>query len=148
MDKCIIWGVGKDYENIVNQIKYEELKGNLEVVALVSREEEIFTSNYDGYLMITKNGIKDQEFDTIIISSSKFYEEIISEIKALKIGEKQIISGRVFNFPLFDYSRYIKLIKDPVTILSDDCWEIYISCIVFAIYFAFNQYILEKRRIL
>ena len=36
MDKCIIWGAGQEYENIVNQILFEIEKGNLEVIAIVS----------------------------------------------------------------------------------------------------------------
>lgn len=122
MDKCIIWGIGNDYENIINQIKFEELKGNLEVVALVSKESEIFASKRDEYSIITKYDLIDKEFDVIIISSSKFYKEIISEINALGMEEKQIINGKIFNLPLFDYNRYIRLIREPVTILSDDCW--------------------------
>lgn len=126
MDKCIIWGIGNDYEDIINQIKFEELKGSLKVIALVAKKEEIFSSTRDDYPVIVKNDLIDKEFDTIIINSSKYYKEIALEIKILKIKEKQIINGKVFSLPLFDYNRYMKLVKETVTILSDDCWGGYI----------------------
>lgn len=122
IDRCIVWGVGSDYESIINQIKFEEVKGNLKVIALVAKKDEIFGLNRDGYPVISKYRLVDKEFDTIIISSSKYYKEIISEIHELGLLEKKMVNGRVFKRSLFDYKRYIKLVEEPVTILSDDCW--------------------------
>lgn len=122
MDKCIVWGMGNDYEQIINQIKFEELKGNIKIVALVAKENEIFASKRDGYSVISKFGLVNKEYNTVIISSSKYYSEILSEISKLGITNKKIVNGKIFGYPLFDYDRYRRLIEEPVTILSDDCW--------------------------
>ncbi len=118
------WGMGNDYEDIINQIKFEELKGNLNVIALVSRANEIFSSKRDGYPIISKEDLGSIDFNAIIINSHKYYQEILSEINSLGIGEKLIINGKIFALLLFDYNRYVQLIKNPVTILSDDCWGV------------------------
>lgn len=130
MDKCVIWGAGRDYEKIINQIKYEELKRNLQIVAIVAKRNEIFGTRRDGYLFITKEELPMVEFDVLIIASSAYYNEIFSEAQNYIFfgggGEKYIVNGAIFCMPLFDFGRYIRLIKHPVTILSDDCWGGYV----------------------
>lgn len=126
MDTCVIWGNGGDYERIINQVKYEELKGNIEIAAVVAKRSEIFGSRRDGYPLISKEELRMIEFDVLIIASSIHYKEILTEAMDLGIPESHIINGRSFLLPLFDYGRYIRLVRDPVTILSDDCWGGYI----------------------
>ena len=47
MYKCLIWGIGKGYNNNYNKIQLEILKKNIEIVAFVSRD--IVSSKLDGY---------------------------------------------------------------------------------------------------
>lgn len=127
MDICVIWGNGADdYEKIINQVKYEELKGNIKIAAVVARRSEIFGNRRDGYLLISKEELTALTFDILIIASSKYYKEIRKEAMELGIPENHMINGNAFRLPLFDYSRYIRLVKEPVTILSYDCWGGYI----------------------
>ena len=42
------------------------------------------------------------------------------------IDEDKIINGAVMTSPLFDFNRYIQLLKNRITILSDDCWGGYV----------------------
>lgn len=146
MDTCVIWGNGGGYEKIVNQVKYEELKGNIKIAAVVAKKDEIFGSRRDGYLLIAKEELPMIEFDILIISSSVYYKEILAEAMALGIPENHIIDGDVFRLPLFDYGRYIRLVREPVTILSDDCGGgVYISQIKAEIHLTANKYILAER---
>ena len=125
--KCIVWGIGNDYEKILNQLLFEIHKQNIEVEALVCREKDRYCSNKDGFPIYTKDEIMSVEFDCIIITSSKYFKEIREEIQTLfPNNNKWIINGKVFKLPLFDFGRYIHLIKNPVTILSDDCWGGYV----------------------
>lgn len=126
MDRCVIWGNGADYEKIINQIKFEELKGNLKIIAVVTRKDEIFGSKRDGYPLITKEELPGIDFDVLIIASSAYYTDILMEAGELGIPADHIMDGRACGSPLFDYTKYMKLIKDPVTILSDDCWGGYV----------------------
>ena len=122
MKKCVLWGIGKEYEKILNQILFETEKGNIKVMALVCREFDRYSMQRDGYDVITKNELMYIDYDYLIITSSLFYEDIKKEAKELGIEDNKIISGEVFLLPLFDFSLYVNLIENPVTILSDDCW--------------------------
>ncbi len=33
--RCVLWGAARGYEAIINQVKFEELKGNLERIAIL-----------------------------------------------------------------------------------------------------------------
>lgn len=47
---------------------------------------------------------------------------IQKEKSILGVSITQIIDGRVFLLPLFDFKQYVELKRNPVTILSDNCW--------------------------
>ena len=126
-EKCIIWGMGKNYETILNQINFEICKGNIEIVAIVCRSDDRYCTYRDGFPVIVKEGILNGvKFDYIIVSSSQFYKEIKMEAVSLGVSENRIINGEVFKIPLFDCGLYSRLIKNPVTIITDDCWGGYV----------------------
>lgn len=127
MRKCIIWGIGNDYEKLYNSIQLEVYKRNIEIVAAVSKGETIFGKYIDSIPLISKEEIVGMEFDYIIICSNLYFHEISGEIRALGIDRTRILNGNVFSYARFDFSRYISLIENPVTIISDDCWggEVY-----------------------
>ena len=35
MRRCVIWGAAREYEHIINQVKFEEWKGNVQCVAVL-----------------------------------------------------------------------------------------------------------------
>lgn len=119
MKKCIIWGMGQDYEAIASHIKFEILKNNLTVTAIVSKN--IITDNYDGYQVIQSDRLHDCEFDYIIVASKRYFYEIRQEILNKGIDENKIIQGWVFQLSNFDFIRYVKLLENPITILTEDC---------------------------
>jgi len=121
-ERCILWGIGRDYEKIINQVHFEMYKGNIVIEALVCRKEDRYCDFRDGVPIIEKEKINAVEFDYLIITSSCFYNEIRAEAIELGVEARKIINGVIFQIPLFDFSLYSELIKNPVTILSDDCW--------------------------
>lgn len=124
MRKVIVWGIGNEYEAIVNQIKFEILKGNMVVEALVSRD--IVTPYFDGFPVIHKEQLNQIKFDYCVISSAPLYEQIKEEGVNAGIPKDRLINGKVFKLPDFDFKKYINLVENPVTILSDDCWGGYV----------------------
>lgn len=122
MKKCVIWGIGKEYDGIINQISYEIYKGNMTVEALVCRKEDKYCSFKDGFKIVAKEEIATMKFDYLIIASSYYFDEIKREAFEYGILPEKIIDGKVFRLPLFDFELYSELISNPVTILSDDCW--------------------------
>jgi len=119
MDKIIVWGIGDYYNNYKNNLDFEVLKGNIEIVAMVSREH--FSNTLDGKPVIFKEDISKFAYDYIVVFANRF-DEIKNEALALGITREKIIDGSIFRLPCFDFSRYSSLIKNPVTIISDDCW--------------------------
>ena len=120
--KVIIWGMGLDYDLMLNAIDHEILKGNFNIQALVCRKDDRYCQRKDGFPVITKEDIHGLEFDYVIITSSKFFSEIKQEAISIGVHEDQIINGKLLMQPQFDFMRYVSLIENPVTILSDDCW--------------------------
>lgn len=127
MRKCIIWGIGNDYQRLYNSIQFEVYKQNIEIVAAVSKKEAMLYKYIDHIPLITKGEIHNFEFDYIIICSKLYFHEISDEVRALGIDRTKVLNGNVFSYALFDFNRYISLIENPVTIISDDCWggEVY-----------------------
>lgn len=126
MRRCVIWGAGEEYERILNQVKYEELKGNLECVAVLSKTASQFAREKDGYRLIGKEDLRDIAFDYLIVAAERSYGEIKREAVSLGISEQRIISSRVLKVPGFDFKSYASLRENPITILSDDCWGGYV----------------------
>lgn len=122
MHKVIIWGIGDDYEKIYNQLLFEQYKGNIEIVALVARKEDIYVNRKDGYVILVKEQLKEYQYDYVIITSSRFFNEIVKDAVSMGIERKKIINGKVFSISNFDFIRYSNLIENPITIISDDCW--------------------------
>lgn len=122
MKKVILWGMGLEYETLLNVINFEIYKGNMQVVAVICRKEDKYCSKRDGFYVADRYEIGQLDFDYIIITAPYFFDEIKHEAIELGIDSKRIINGEIFHQPLFDFKRYAALIENPVTILSDDCW--------------------------
>jgi len=120
--KVVIWGIGNDYEVILNQIKFEMLKNNLTCEALICRDKDAYAEKKDGFRIVKASDFCNLQFDYLIIASARYYKEIKEEAVRQGIESDRIIDGSVFRLPLFDFRRYVSLIENPVTILSDDCW--------------------------
>lgn len=126
MRRCIIWETGDTYEDILNLIKYEELKGTIQCVAVLSKTISQFIKKLDGYQVIGIDDLKVIAFDYLIIAANRSFAEIREEALALGVPYEKIISSRVIKIPNFDFKRYFSLRENPVTILSDDCWGGYV----------------------
>lgn len=130
--KCVIWGTGSDYDKFYNVIHMEECKGNINIVAAVTKRENIFAKYIDNIPLIESTELCNLKYDYIIVCSSLYYNEICREIQGLGISRNKVVNAIVFGYARFDFARYSQLIENPVTIISDDCWgDIYIICILY-----------------
>lgn len=120
--KVIIWGLGNEYQRFYNLIKYEELKGNIDVTAIVDKNTWRWCTTVDGYRVISIKEIVNYKFDYIIVTSSRYYNDIVNEAILLGINRDLLVPIRVFQIPYFNFSEYVQLKKNPVSIISDDCW--------------------------
>ena len=122
MNNCIIWGIGEDYDRIINQIIFEVHKGNIMVEALVCRKQDKYCDIKDGFPVVIKDELKKEEIDYVIIASVAYFNQIKEEAMQIGFLSNQIINGELFLMPLFDFPRYAQLLSNPVTILTNDCW--------------------------
>lgn len=118
--KIIIWGTGDEYHKLYNIVKYEELKKNIEIVAIVDKNK--WQRKLDGYPVIFPKEVLEYEYDFIVVSSSKYYLEIIDEAVSVGVKRECLIHGRILHIPCFDFADYVALRRNPVSIISDDCW--------------------------
>lgn len=122
MRRCIIWGLGREYEEIFSSIHFEIAKGNMMLLALVAKPEDTVGTIRDGYHIINKGELPDIEFDYLIVASTLWYNEIRKEAIGEGVPPLKILNGNIFKLPLFDFKRYTNLLENPITILSNDCW--------------------------
>lgn len=122
LKKVIIWGIGYNLEQLLNNIMYEEFIGNIKVVGLVSRDRMYYKKLFK-YPIISTNDIMNKiiEYDYIIICSNSFkkiYNDLVENFGVL--GEK-IIFGYVFKITNFNFQQYICIKDSDVSIVSDTC---------------------------
>ena len=89
--KCVIWGIGNEYEKMVNQINFEISKGNIEIMALVSKAQDIVGKIFDGFMVIQKEDLIGMQFDYLIIASSLYFTTISNEAAEIGIAEERIM---------------------------------------------------------
>lgn len=124
--KVLLWGMGDEYDSMLNLLRYEIDKGNIELVAIVVRKEDRYCGRKDGFYVIDKKEMGDVEFDYLVIISRLYFQDIKKEAIQTGISPTVIINGSFFHLPYFDFIKYVSLIENPVTILSDDCWGGYV----------------------
>ena len=120
--RCVIWGMGEDYDEIVNALHFEIFKGNIEIIAGIMRKEDIVSPFVDGIKVCTADDLENLDFDWLIVASNHYWREIYKTAVTHKVPEDKIIRGKVFNLPNFDFALYENLLRNHVTILADDCW--------------------------
>ena len=121
MFNCILYSFDDVYNQNVNSIRNEVAKGNIRIVGISGSSKIKSISYVDGYSFIDRNQIKSMLFDFLIIFNGQF-DVLKKSFLQEGIDEKKIIDGRVFSTPCFDFRRYASLVKDPLTVFSDDCW--------------------------
>lgn len=120
MYQCILWGDGRDYDQYINAVRYQELSGNIQVIGITSKAT--IYRRIDGYAFIHKSQLGDYDFDLLIIMSVSHLEEIQLEAAEMGISEERILSCEVFSLPNLDLEKYLEIKKRNLTIFSNICW--------------------------
>lgn len=118
--KCILWGLGQDYNRYINLIRYYVLQNNIEVIGVTSNATSY--KKVDGYPFLKKSELKDKEFDFVIVMSTSNIFKIRYEAIEIGINEKQIIDCKIFSIPNLNLDLYINILKSDLTIFSNNCW--------------------------
>lgn len=112
--KIVVWGINKEYESIYNQLKFETLKGNIEVIALCCRACDKFCNYLDNFKLVSKEELSNLDFDYIVIASKASFESIkkdaisvVENIEKTKNIEVGLLPYEIFLLPGFDFSNYL-----------------------------------------
>lgn len=118
--ECIIYGIGQAYEKFINLIKFEEHKGNINVVGFTSND--YLYEKLDGKPYIPLESVHKCKYDYMILISVNPYEDKMKLQKEYKIPKEKIILAEAFLMPMFDFDKYVSVIEQNISIISQNCW--------------------------
>ncbi|MFC5528947.1 DUF1919 domain-containing protein [Cohnella yongneupensis] len=118
--KCIVWGVGLDYDLYLNAVKHQERLGNIEIVGVTSNQS--IYSRVDGYRFIPKEELKSIDFDLLIIASLGSFNAIRQDAIGRGIDARKLVSIKLFALPELDLDKYLAIKNGNLTIFSNNCW--------------------------
>ncbi len=121
MKKVLIYGIDDVWRNRFNALKLQEYMGNLKVIGYSGGGSK-YLAEIDGIKVYDQSEILKVEFDYLIVFNGANFLNIQKNFNNAGIKKEKIIDGKVFDIPLFDFALYTKMIENPITILSDDCW--------------------------
>lgn len=120
MYKCIVYGVGKDYNQYINSLRFYEQLQTIKILG-VSSKQQIY-EKVDGYDFISKEQLLCLDYDLIVITSARFFMEIRKDLIELGIDEEKLMPAHVFTHPELDLDKYLQLKKSKPSIFAIHCW--------------------------
>ncbi len=118
----LVWGTGKDFWNLYNVLKLNEIAGNIEIVGYVSKERDL--QYIDNKEVILPNEITNNEIDyeyIIVATNAHYYEICDYGSKKIGIERKRFINGKVFFIPYFEWNRYLSIYNNNISIVTETC---------------------------
>lgn len=121
MRNVLIYGMGRIYEQYILAIKWQERRGAFKVVGVTSNDQ--YVDFIDGYPFIKKKDIDKYDIDVCIVCTIPSIEEAKKELSLIFGDQKPyVILPTALLRPDFDMDKYIRLIDDRVSIVSNICW--------------------------
>ncbi len=119
--KVVIMLLGSLYEKYRNAIRYEELKGNIEIVAI--GDITPYARTLDGWRLCTTEEALVRGFDYLIMSQGmKETEEAARTFAGIGIDPEHVLSIEIFSSVCFDFCAYIRLHHAKPSIIAQNCW--------------------------
>lgn len=96
--KIVVWGLGKAGRAWISNFKLYKEDINANIIALVdSNVDKNSLGEYEQNLLLSKDGILGLSYDYIVVTSSKYFDEIKTELtRDFKVNDHKIISGSEF----------------------------------------------------
>ena len=119
--KVVLWGFRTEYDYFRKYFEVELLKGNMQIVAIVLNEFQLF-QKVDGIDVVGMEVITSLEYDYIINMNQKASAEVARILQLLQIPQENVIPARVFSLPFFDLQRWVQVKESNISIISSHCW--------------------------
>lgn len=110
------------YDNYINSIKAEEMKGNIEVVCVGCNSPK--WNMLDGWPMMDTQSALSTQWDFLVYAGVKdaFLEVSEKLQKILTVTYDKILPVDIFGIPHFDFKGYVRLNERKISIISNHCW--------------------------
>ena len=118
--KVILWGTGILYNKYINSISFYEMNGDIEILGVTSNDS--YYGRIDNHDFVKKQDLRSINFDYIIVTALQSYQIILDEIRNLGIDTQKVLPVDIFDIPNFHFSRYIELLNQKISIISNNCW--------------------------
>lgn len=116
--KIIVWGIGDGYNHIRSQLQQLEEEGDIRIVAYTGNEKLIQLNGSD---YIRKEDIHTIKYDYILITTNNFNVVKNEAVFCYGISKEKIIDSKVLNILGFTFTKYIELINQKPTFISNNC---------------------------
>lgn len=124
--KVLVWGLGKEFQNIYNLLLLNEECGYIDITAYVDNANRL--QSLDGKKVISSEMLFrtvrwGEEYEYIIVTTEKYYEEIVEQgMRELEIPRRAFINGKIFRVPCFNWSRYLRIYESNISIIAEACY--------------------------
>ena len=124
--KVILWGWRRQYLYGLNSILHFVENGQIEVLGVTGNTLPPYRT-LDGFAVMTPQEAAQAGADYLIIFSEANQAEIRTDAMELGFTREQILPGKIFQVPYFDFRRYIAVKNRRISVLSNDCFGGYLS---------------------
>lgn len=119
MERVLLWGNGCTYLQRKQLLKFEIYKKNIECVALCA--QDYYAKCVDNIPVIKVSDVMQYSFEWVLVFSDGLFREIRKEAISMGVSPERILNSRCLTIKDFDFSRYVSLITNPISIVTRDC---------------------------
>lgn len=116
-----MWGDRTGYDYHKKWFEVEVLKGNMQIIAIVFNESNLF-KKIDDIEVCEIESLLYLEYDYIIDMNANAQDKVFRIMELLRIPMSKVIPARVFGQPFFDLNRWVEVKAQNVSIISSHCW--------------------------
>lgn len=121
LKKVLLWGIGGEYNKNSNLISYYS-NNQFDIIGITDVNPPKHSS-IDSIKIISLMDLCYFEFDYILICSSKWYKEIMSEaISVTGLSSEKIFPVRVLSIPGFNFDKLCYISESQYSFISNNCW--------------------------
>lgn len=120
--KAIIFVMDADYSvynRHLNAIRYAQTQG-LEIVGIATDVQ--MYRQIDGYPVIPLENLKSYDIDLLIVASDTYQPICRWAASSKNVNARYIVPIKVFSLPGFELEKYLRIVDNTPTIISNNCW--------------------------
>ena len=123
MERLIIWGTLNTIEKYIPTVEAFVSAGDIEVSGICFKDRAPHeTDKEEKFSFISNEASEWKTAGCVLVCTESYSHEIIQEVLATGISREKLIPCKLIKTEGFSFSRYMRLIRSRITILSNCCW--------------------------